>query len=171
MLTIVLPATDDSDAVELQLEHSLVSLSKWESIHEKAFYGREEKTEDEMIDYVNQMIVGGKPPENFVDRLSQENTTAIMDYINSKQTATWFREDKSTKGSAEVITNELIYYWMISFQIPFDPCQNWHINRLMTLIKICGIKQTKPKKMSKQEQAEQYRMLNAQRRAKLGTAG
>lgn len=170
MLSLLLPPNDDHPEVELQLEHSLVSLSKWEAIHEKAFYGREDKTVDETISYVRQMICNEVPPEDFSSRITQEHINAVSAYINSKQTATWFREEPTT-GPPQVITNELIYYWMISFQIPFDPCQNWHLNRLMVLIKICGIKQTKPKKMSKSAQAEEYQRLNAQRRQQLGTSG
>jgi hypothetical protein len=171
MLILVLPQDDTNEALELRLEHSLVSLSKWESIHEKAFFGREEaKTEEETISYVQQMVLNKTPPGNFTDRLNSSHYQAINEYINSKQTATWFNELGEQKASREVVTAELIYYWMLSFQIPFS-CEEWHLNRLMTLIKICGIKQTKPKPMSKAAQMEQYARLNAERRQKLGTTG
>lgn len=171
MLTIQLPATDDEPLVELNLEHSLVSLSKWESIHEKAFFGREGMSYEETLSYIEQMVQDDFPPEGWVNRLEIEDFKTIMNYINSKQTATWFRDDAKGRGSREIITNELIYYWMIDFGIPFDPCENWHVNRLMTLIKVCGLKRMKPRRMSRQAQAEEMRLLNAQRRAELGTSG
>jgi hypothetical protein len=171
MLTLSLPQTDEHDAVELALEHSLVSLSKWESIHEKPFYGRESMTPEEAFSYFETMLLVPPPHDGWIERLTQEHFTQINAYINSKQSATWFREDPNQRGPKEIVTNELIYFWMISFNIPFDPCETWHVNRLMTLIKICGIKQQKPKKMTRQQQAEEYRRLNAERRAKLGTSG
>jgi hypothetical protein len=170
VLIISLPETEEFEALELKLEHSLVSLSKWESIHEKAFYGTEEKTVDETLSYIEQMLVDDVPSSSLA-RLAPTDFVTITDYINSKQTATWFREAPSSGGSSEMITAELMYYWMIQFQIPFIPCESWHINRLMVLIKIAGIKQTKPRKMSKQEQAQHYREMNARRRQELGTAG
>ena len=170
MLILVLPQDETHEATELRLEHSLVSLSKWEAIHEKPFFGRDDKTEEETISYVKQMVIDDDPPEKFEKRLTREHYEAVNAYINSKQSATWFNEDPNQKPSREIVTSELIYYWMLSFQIPFS-CEEWHLNRLMTLIKICGIKQTKPKPMSKNAQREQYARLNAERRQKLGTTG
>lgn len=172
MLTLILPPKDDDfAAVVLRFEHSLVSLSKWEAIHEKTFFGGEPKTNEETLSYIEQMLLTEDSPENFLERIASKDIIKVNEYINSKQTATFFREEPGSSRSRDVITNELIYYWMIQFQIPFDPCQNWHLNRLMTLIKICGIKQTKPKRMSRQAIGEQYRNLNAQRRRDLGTSG
>jgi hypothetical protein len=171
MLIIILPATEDLPAIELQLEHSLVSLSKWESFHEKAFYGRDGMDREETKSYVQQMLLSPSPSGNWIERFSTEDYDAVAGYINSKQSATWFREDDSRGRPREIVTAELIYYWMISFQIPFEPCETWHINRLMTLIRICGIKQSKPKKMSRQAQAAEYRRLNELRREQLGSAG
>jgi hypothetical protein len=171
MLTITLPATEELPELKLNLEHSLVSLSKWESIHEKAFFGREPMDHELTVSYIQQMVLDFSPEEDWISRLEQEDYDKITDYLNSKQSATWFREEGPTRGPREIITAELIYYWMIGFQIPFKPCEDWHINRLMTLIKICGIKQTKPKKMSRQAQAAEYRRLNQQRREQLGSAG
>lgn len=176
MLSIVLPATDDPEnplpEIELLLEHSLVSMSRWEAQHEKAFYGKAEKTSLETVSYLQKMLVNTVPPiEQWLPRIQAEHYQELSEYINSKQSATWFREDQSQNRSSEVITSELVYYWMLSLNIPFQPCETWHFNRLMTLIRIVGIKQTKPKKMSKAAQAEQYRKLNAQRREQLGTTG
>lgn len=171
MLTLTLSETGDHPAIELYLEHSLVSLSKWESKYEKAFFGKEDKTPEESIAYFQMMLLHRPPHENWVERLTVDDFKLLNGHINSKQSATWFREDPNDRPSRETITNELIYFWMIDFNIPFDPCENWHVNRLMTLIKICGIKRTKPKKMTRQQQAEEYRQLNAERRANLGTSG
>lgn len=171
MLTLMLPATDDQPEVVLHLEHSLVSLSKWESKHEKPFFSTEQISPEENIAYVEDMLLGSPPDGDWISRLSVEHFTTITNYINSKQTATWFRRQENAPKPREIVTSELVYYWMISFNIPFAPCETWHFNRLMTLIEICGVKQTKPKKMSRQALAEEMRRLNAERRERLGTTG
>lgn len=171
MLVLMLPEIDGGEAIELQFEHSLVSLSKWESIHEKPFFSREEKNEEELRSYIVQMLRSENPPENFGDRLTREHIKQALVYIDSKQTATTFRDDPNSPKSKEVITSELIYYWLSAFRIPFQPCEDWNLNRLLTLVRICGIKQTKPKRMSRQAQASEYRRLNEQRRQQLGTSG
>lgn len=170
MLTINLSATDELPAVKLTMEHSLLAISKWESITEKAFFGRDEKTIDEMVLYINQMLLTEDPPENFLDRFTKNEFESISTYLASKQSATFFREENK-RGSAETITSELIYYWLVQFRIPFYPTETWHINRLFKLVEICGRKQEKPKKRSPQEIAAQYRRLNEQRRRELGTNG
>jgi len=170
MLTISVSASEDFDATELCFEHSLVSVSKWESQYKKAFFGKEEKTTEEGAAYIKYMLLTENVPDDFLNRLKPDDVKKITDYINDKQSATWFKEDPNQKNSNEVITSELIYYWLVQFNIPFE-VENWHLNRLMTLVKIVGIKQTKPKPMSKAQQAEQYRRLNAERRAALGSSG
>jgi hypothetical protein len=109
------------------------------------------------------------PPEIF-SKLSNANFEAIHSYIDAKMSATWFSEAPGAPKSRDVITSELIYYWMTVFQIPFE-CENWHLNRLFTLIRICNIKQAKPKKMSRNDVAARNRELNAQRKAQLGSKG
>ena len=170
MLNITLSATDDFESVTLSFEHSLISLSKWESLHKKPFFGKATRTLAETASYIKCMLLTENVPDDFLNRLSSEDVAAITEYINDKQSATWFRDDPKQKQSSESITSELIYYWLVQFRIPFE-VQTWHLNRLMTLVKIAGIKQTKPKPMSKAEQAEQYRRLNAQRRAASGSSG
>lgn len=171
MLDILLSADGVQPAAKLTFEHSLVSISKWEQEHQKPFYGREPKTEEETESYVKYMLLTEDPPANFFKRLSMDQYKQIAEYINSKATATTFGPEPEQKGRAETITSELVYYWLVQFNIPFYPTETWHINRVMTLIKIAGIKQSKPKKQSRQQIAEQYRSLNEQRRKQSGTAG
>jgi hypothetical protein len=180
MLTIIIPGVEmfDEKAQEfvtvgdfsLDLEHSLVSLSKWEAIYEKPFLGQSDKTPEEVFDYVKVMTVTPNVPDEVFLNLSEENVNIINKYIDSKMTATWFNEPPGAPKSRDVITAELIYWWMIEFKIPFE-CENWHLNRLFTLIRVCNIKQAKPKKMSRSEIASRNRELNAQRRTQLGTKG
>lgn len=180
MLTIIVPGVEmfdeqsqefvTKDDVTLELEHSLVSLSKWEQIYEKPFLGTEEKTVDEILDYIKIMTLTSNVSEETFLKLSEDNIAEINKHIEAKMTATWFSEAPGAPKSRDVITAELIYYWMIVFQIPFE-CETWHLNRLFTLIRICNIKQAKPKKMSRGEISRRQREMNAQRRAQLGTKG
>lgn len=169
MLTIVLPETDLVKEAEVNLEHSLLSLSKWEARTEKPFFSKDDKTPEETLDYMEEMVMGD-PPEKFRARITNEHVKQVNEYLNSKQTATWFRNDESDKGPKETVTAELIYFWMLQFKIPFS-CETWHVNRLMTLIRICSIKAAPPKKMSAQAQMDEMKRLNAERRAKLGSSG
>lgn len=154
----------------IELEHSLLSLSKWESKHQKPFLDKEAKTPDEILDYIGCMILSPDDSQDFVRTLTQTHLDAINDYINSKESATTFGTMPENKSRGETITSELIYYWMVAFNIPFE-VETWHINRLFSLIRICNIKNSKPKKMSRQEIAQQNRELNEKRRKELGTSG
>lgn len=154
----------------LELEHSLVSLSKWESKFEKPFLGVGEKTDQEVIAYVEAMFLTPDFPPEVLSKLSQKNIDDVNTYINAPMTATWFVDESSNPKSTEVITSELIYYWMIAFTIPFE-CQFWHLNRLFTLIRVCNVKNSKPKRMTRAEVAERQRRLNEQRKAKFKTEG
>lgn len=158
------------DLVTIELEHSLVSLSKWESIFEKPFLGNNDKTSEEIIGYVKAMTLTSNIPEEVYYNLSKENIEVINKNIDARMSATWFNESPGAPKSRDIITSELIYYWMTVFQIPFE-CEKWHLNRLFTLIRICNIKQAKPKKMSRSEIASRNRELNAQRKAQLGSTG
>lgn len=154
----------------VQLEHSLVSLSKWESKFEKPFLTKDPKTDVEALAYVECMILTPDYPQDILMRLTEDDIKRINAYIDAKMSATWFNEQGPQRRSSEVITSELIYYWMLSFQIPSE-CENWHLNRLFNLIKVCSIKNAKPKKMSRAETVQQQRNLNAQRKAQMGTTG
>lgn len=154
----------------IELEHSLLSLSKWESEFEKPFLGPTPKTSEEVIAYIQCMCLTENPPPGIFHNLSRENITQINDYIDAKMTATWFTEEPGAPKSREVVTAELVYYWMTAFTIPFE-CERWHLNRLFTLIRICNIKQEKPKTMSRTEIAARNRELNAKRKASFNTTG
>jgi len=156
--------------LELTLEHSLVSLSKWESQTGKAFLSKDEKTSDEIRLYVQAMITSPNPPPDVQSMFSGENMGAVNAYINSAESATTFGRMPETRGRGETITSELIYYWMVAFSIPFE-CQTWHLNRLFALIRICNLKNSKPKPMGRSEIAARNRALNEKRRAELNTTG
>lgn len=155
----------------LQLEHSLVSLSKWESIWCKPFFDKREKTYDEIIDYIKCMTLNKNVDASVYHRLTEDNVIQINKYIEAPMTATTFYDlSGGGTGRKETVTSELIYYWMIALNIPFE-CQKWHINRLLTLIRVCEIKNTPPKKMSKGEIMRRNASLNSIRRKQLNTKG
>lgn len=156
--------------VELELEHSLVSLSKWESKFKKPFLTNESKEKQELYYYIEAMIISPIYPPDLYARLSSENIQQVQEYIESSESATTFGRMPDVKGRGEVVTSELIYYWMVAFNIPFE-CEYWHLNRLFSLIRICNIKTSKPKKMSRSELARRNHELNAVRRAQYNTSG
>lgn len=161
---------DAGEAEVFELEHSLVSVSKWESKFKKSFLSSKDKTTEETLVYIEAMIINPKNPRVDFSKFTSENFRDINEYIESSESATTFGEMPKTKSRNEIITSELIYYWMILFNIPFE-CQYWHLNRLLTLIRVCNLKNAKPKKMSKHETALKYRELNERRRAEYNTNG
>ena len=180
MLQIVIPGQEFWDEQKqefintkeqvLQLEHSLISLSKWEAKWCKVFLSKQEKTQEETIDYIKCMTITPNVDPEVYTHLTRENIKEIEDYIAAPMTATYFSSDNAGKSSREQVTSELIYYWMIALNIPFE-CQKWHLNRLLTLIKVCNIKNQPPKKMSKREIMSRNAALNAARRQQLNTKG
>lgn len=160
-----------SKDVTLSLEHSLVSLSKWESKWHKSFLDTKELTSEETTDYIRCMTLTQNVDPEVYNRITQANVDAIMDYINDSMTATTFPPDRTAKKSkAEIITAELIYYWMIALNIPVE-FQKWHLNKLITLIRVCNVKQQPEKKMSKREIMSRNAALNAARRKQLNSKG
>lgn len=156
----------------LQLEHSLISVSKWEEKWHKAFLGKDNKTTEETIDYVRCMTLTQNVDPMVYYSLTTEDFKKISEYIEDSHTATWFSEDRQKgRPNREIVTSELIYCWMIQLKIPADPFQKWHLNRLMTLIRVCNIKNNPPKKMSKSEAMNRQRALNNARKAKTGSRG
>lgn len=181
MLEIIVPGIEgfDDDKQEffylvpptvLRMEHSLVSLSEWESKWCKPFLGKDEKTPEETLDYIKCMTLTEDVAPEVYDRLSDENVKEIHKYINSPMSATTFSNEGPNKGSREIITSELIYYWMVALTIPPE-YQYWHLNRLITLIRICNIKNQPPKKRSKRDIMSRNAQLNAARRKQLNTNG
>ena len=154
----------------LRLEHSLVSLSKWEAKWKKVFLSKQEKTYEETIDYIKCMTLTQNVDPDVYNHLSNENIKQVNEYISDSMTATFINEDKNAKGSKEPVTSELIYYWMISLNIPPE-YQKWHLNRLLMLIKVCNAKNQPPKKKSKKELMTRNAALNAARKKKLNTKG
>lgn len=183
MLQITVPGTELFDEstetfirtkdTQIKLEHSLLSISKWESKWCKPFLrtNKEDKrTNKEMLDYIECMTLNNNVPKDVYSALTQENLQAISQYINHPMTASTVTEmSKNNPFRREIITSELIYYWMIAYQIPFE-CEKWHINRLIMLIKICNAKNN-PKKMDKREVMMQNHALNKARRKALHTKG
>ena len=154
----------------LQLEHSLVSLSKWESKWCKPFLGQDNKTDEEVFDYIRCMTINQNVPPEVYDTMPNEVIGKITAYINAPMTATWINEHQSIKKSKDIVTTELIYYWMIAQNIPME-CQKWHLNRLLTLIRVCNIKNQPPKKMGRGEMLAKRRALNKARRSKFNSKG
>lgn len=180
MLQIVVPETEFFDERTqtfvttkkqvLRLEHSLVSISKWESKWKKPFLEKSNnRSNEETIDYIRCMTITQNVDPLVYNGLTRENYDSIARYIDDSMTATTF-SDKSKSPSREIVTSELIYYWMIAAGIPLE-CEKWHLNRLLTLIRICGIKNQPPKKRNRRDIMRRNSSLNASRRARLGTKG
>lgn len=157
----------------LRLEHSLVSLSKWESKFEKPFLTDEEKSVDEVLEYVRMMDLDENTPPEVFQRLTNEQYLQINDYINAKRSATWFNEQNKSKPSTQTITSELIYYWITSYEIPWV-AETWHLNRLFTLLRVFNAERDtgdKTKKTNTESLAAQRRALNEKRKRELKTRG
>lgn len=180
MLQVIIPEIElfDDDKQEfikskggtLQLEHSLLSLSKWESKWNKPFLSKDDKSNEELLDYIKCMTINQNISLEIYDNIPTKVFNEITTYITSQMTATTFNEQNHIKKSREKVTAEIIYYWMIAQNIPLE-CQKWHLNRLLTLIRVCSIKNNPSKKMSRKEILAQQRGLNASRREKFNTKG
>ena len=155
----------------ISLEHSLISISKWESKWHRPFLNDKQLTKEEFVDYIKCMTITPNIEDEVYDRLTNKNIDDILKYMEDPMTGTTINERGISKSrKREIVSSELIYYWMVAMQIPFE-CQEWHINRLMMLIRVCGIKNQPDKKMSKRNVMQQNAALNAARRQKLHTRG
>lgn len=180
MLELVIPETEQYDEANdrfittkkqvLRLEHSLVSLSKWESKWHKPYLSRKPKTREERIDYVRCMTLTQNVDPDVYTAITPQMLKTVDAYIDDSMTATTFAKGRKGRSANEVVTAEIIYYWMLSHQIPFE-CQKWHLNRLMTLINVCNAKNGPQKKMSQKEIFAQNRALNAARRKRTNSRG
>lgn len=154
----------------LCLEHSLISVSKWESKWHKPFLSTQNKTEEEMLDYIRCMTITQNVDNNVYYGLSQDNLMEIKNYMEDPMTATWFNDKNNPKSKQKSVTAELIYYWMISLGIPIE-LEKWHLNRLLTLIRVCNLENAPKKKMKRGDILKQNTALNQARRGMLGTTG
>lgn len=160
-----------TDGVKLELEHSLVSLSKWEFNFEKPFLSTGEKTIEETMFYIREcMLLTKDVPSEVFSNLTKENFEEIQNYINNKKSSTWFNDSNKGGASRQTITSAVIYGMMVSLRIPFET-QYWHLNELLTLIRVCNEQNKPPKKMSREAAARQQAEINARRRAEMGTRG
>jgi len=157
------------ESFDLDLEHSLASVSKWEQFFEKPFLSSE-KTAEETFVYITMMVCTPQVPPVVFSKLSAENFEEINRYINAKMTATWFREEQNQRPSREIITAEVIYHWMIHYNIWLE-AEHWHLNKLLTLIRVCTEKAKPPKKTNRRQQIAERQRLNAERLAKNGGRG
>lgn len=174
MLTIFVPEQsmwDEYNCVfvpvpggRLDFEHSLFTISKWEAKWKKSFFDSKDKTEEEMFDYIKMMVVNDIPSPDIFSGLTKEDFETIGKYMNDSMTATTIKQQKKGNRNGELMTSELVYYYMIALNIPHE-YEHWHINRLMTLINVCAIKQESPQKMSKKDLYSQNAKLNAARHA------
>lgn len=160
----------------LNLEHSLLSISKWEAKWHKPYIESpnspksKAKTPEEQLDYIRCMCLDKNVDPLLFNFLPVEVVLKIKTYIDDPMTATWFSDRDNHQNPKEIVTSELIYYWMIALGIPFE-CQKWHLNRLMTLIRVCNLKQQPSKKMSKRDIMRRNQSLNAARRSRMGSKG
>ncbi len=154
----------------LRLEHSLISLSKWESKWHKPFLNNTNKTEEEMLDYIRCMTITQNIDDDVYYGLSGDNLQAIKEYMENPMTATWFNDKNNPKSRQKMVTAELIYYWMISLGIPLE-WEKRHLNRLLTLIRVCNIENTPKKKMRMKDVYKQNAALNQARREMMNSSG
>lgn len=156
---------------KLYLEHSLISVSKWESKWKTVFLSDKDKTKEQTVDYIRCMCTNPPEDPSWFTMLTNNEIQMVNNYINDSMTATTISRRGPKRPSREIVTAEIIYWWMIQYGIPFDPCEKWHLNRLMTLIEVISVKSGPQKKMSMKEQMAEQRMLNAARLAKFKTKG
>lgn len=180
MLQVIIPETELFDSntstfyllkeQKLNLEHSLVSISKWESKWKKPFISKDPKTQEESIDYIRCMTINKDVDPEVYSNIPAHVFKQIEEYIDDPMTATWINSDEPKRPNRQIITSEVIYYWMVSYNIPME-CQKWHLNRLLMLIQVCDEKNKPPKKMSKRAILSRNAALNAARRKKLHSKG
>ena len=184
MLQIKIPANEFFDEqknlfintkeITLTLEHSLISISKWEQKFHKPFIKTVTTqgaiTDEEWKYYIQCMTITQNVDPMVYEGIGLDLTTQILEYIDDPMTATTFNDHGRKPGKQQIVTSELIYYWMISFGIPFE-CEKWHLNRLLTLIKTCDVKSSPRKKKSRNETIQEYAALNKARRAAAHSKG
>lgn len=161
---------EETKSQTLQLEHSLISVAKWESKWKKPFLSDKQRNIEESTDYIKCMTLTQNVNPECYGNITQSLFKEINEYIDDPMTATSFSSGGGKGSRSQTVTAEIVYYWMVSFNIPFE-CQKWHLNRLMTLIQVCSIKQENPKKMSKQKILQENKATNDARRKQMNTSG
>ena len=149
---------------DVELEHCLLAIARWESKWKTPFFV-DHLSAEQWTDYIGFMALD-VPDFRFAYSLSNEQIKEVIDYIQTPQTATWFSEENKS-GKKEQLTTELVYYYMAQVPLPFELCERWHFSRLMSILRIAGIKSQPEKKMSFNQIAAQNRALNAARKAKI----
>ena len=161
----------NTKGITLRLEHSLISVSKWEAKYKRPFLSDGPKTLQETYDYISFMSLDRNVNMTELEGITEEDYKKILDYIHDPMTATKISKNAKNKPSSNhVLTSEEIYYDMTALNIPFE-CEKWHLNRLLTLIRIASIKNEPPKKMSKRALMNRNRAINEMRKAEMGTHG
>ena len=161
---------DDDREVLLKFEHSLLALSKWESRTKRPFLTKEHKSSEDLIDYFQDMLVSPEDREDLVFLLEPEQLDEVREYMNSNLTASSVPAQKP-EYNPEVVTSELIYYWLSGLQIDFWPTETWHISRIMMLVQIASYKQQPPKKQKSADVMKDWSRINEERLKKYGTTG
>ena len=156
------------EPLTVKLEHSLISIQRWESKWHKSFLSAESLTQEELFDYIRCMSLNPDIDPTFVSRLTPDDFNKIREYMNEPMTATVIHRSKPRGGRPPIITAELIYYWMTAYNIPFE-CSKWHIKQLLTLVEVCSVK-SNPGGKTRGTAAERAAM-NKARRAKTGSKG
>lgn len=179
MLKLIIPGSESFDEETetfiytkertLHLEHSLVSLSKWEAVYQIPFLTEKQKTTEQTLDYIRFMTITQNVDPEIYKALPSSCLNKVEDYIRNPMTATTI-SNSNKKGGRQIITSEVIYGWMVVLHIPFE-CEKWHLNRLLTLIQVCSELNNPGKKMSKKELLERNRALNEARKVSLHTRG
>lgn len=180
MLTLTIPASEFYDEkhevfvklkeLSINVEHSLISISKWESKYHKPFLDKKEWTEEETLDYIRCMTMNHSVPDYAYYLITPEQAEEIRRYIENPMSASIVPDMKQGRVGREIVTSELIYYWMVSLQIPLE-CEKWHLNRLLMLVKVCNYKNAPPKKRSKNDVLKQQRNINEARKAAANSSG
>lgn len=166
---IELKVVNEGKVVRLQFEHSLRSLSKWESKNKIAFLAGREKTPAQMVDYYRCMLLSPEDPD-LVYLLDPSQMEELTNYINENQTASSVPNEGPTQYNPETTTSELVYFWMTALKINWE-AQDWHFSRLMMLVQITSYKQQPPKKRNPREVLSDMRRENERRKKLFNTSG
>lgn len=159
----------------LQLEHSLISLQKWEAKWHVPFLSSKEKTLEQTIDYIRCMCLTPNVKEDVFYCIPTTEMVRIADYIDDPMTATTVRHRGKPGGAKKkkIVTAEVIYYWMVALNIPTE-YRKWHLNQLLMLIQVINAEnesQNPKNKRKKHEILADYRAINEANKKLYNTKG